>query len=78
MTYVRYVIERTKAQTPPAEKTPQPKVPAPKDGSASAEQFFNDNRRSLLNDKNGTRFNFDPTKFGGGKPVNPNVNSNIA
>ena len=78
MTYVRYVIERTKAQTPVAEKTPQPKVPAPKDGSAAADQFFNDNRRSLLNDKNGSTFNFDPSKFGGGKPVNPNVNSNIA
>ena len=78
MTYLRYVIERTKAQTPPAEKTPQPKVPAPKDGSDAAQNFFNDNRRSLLNDKNGSTFNFDPSKFGGGKPVNPNVNSNIA
>jgi len=78
MTYLRYVIERTAAQTPPAEKTPQPKIPTPKDGSASAEQFFNDNRSSLLKDKNGSTFNYDPNKFGNGKPLNPNINSNIA
>ena len=73
MTYLRYVIKRTKAQTPPGERTPQPRV----DGSAAAEQFFNDSRRSLLNDKNGSRFNFDATRFGGGRPLSPNLNSNI-
>ena len=78
MTYLRYVIERTTAQTPPAEKTPQPKVPQPKDGSSSAQQFFNDNRSSLLKDKNGSKFNFDIDKFGGGKPLNTNLNSNVA
>ena len=77
MTYLRYVIKRTVAQTPPGERTPQPKVPQPKDGSSAAERFFNDNRTSLLNDKNGSRFNFDATKFGGGRPVSPNLNSNI-
>ena len=74
MTYLRYVIKRTVAQTPPGEKTP---IPQPKDGSSAAERFFNDNRTSLLNDKNGSRFNFDATKFGGGRPVSPNLNSNI-
>ena len=77
MTYLRYVIKRTVAQTPPGERTPQPKVPQPKDGSSAAERFFNDNRTSLLNDKNGSRFNFDATKFGGGRPISPNLNSNI-
>ena len=62
MTYLRYVIKRTVAQTPPGEKTP---IPQPKDGSSAAERFFNDNRTSLLNDKNGSRFNFDATRFGG-------------
>ena len=77
MTYLRYVIKRTVAQTPPGERTPQPKVPQPKDGSSAAERFFNDNRTSLLNDKNGSRFNFDATKFGGGRPLSQNLNSNI-
>ena len=72
MTYLRYVIKRTVAQTPPGERTPQPK-----DGSSAAERFFNDNRTSLLNDKNGSRFNFDATKFGGGRPLSQNLNSNI-
>lgn len=80
MTYLRYVIERTTAQTPPAKKTPQPKVPEPqpKDSSSSAQQFFNDNRSSLLKDKNGSTFNFDLNKFGGGKPQNTDLNPNIA
>ena len=80
MTYLRYVIERTTAQTPPAKKTPQPKVPEPqpKDSSSSAQQFFNDNRSSLLKDKNGSTFNFDLNKFGGGKPQNTDLNSNVA
>ena len=77
MTYLRYVIERTTAQTPPAKKTPQPKVPEPqpKDSSSSAQQFFNDNRSSLLKDKNGSTFNFDLNKFG---PQNTDLNPNVA
>ena len=44
------------------------------DASAS-EQFFGDNRESLLNDTGGSNFIFDPSRFGGGSIIqDPNSN----
>lgn len=72
MTYLRYVIEKTTAQTLPPRRTPQPQIP---NGSATARQLFNDNRTSLLNDRNGNQFNFDLNRFDN---IFSNINSIIA
>ena len=81
--YVRYLIDAEKAvETGQKEKdkdVPRPKTtPSPKDGSAAADKFFDDNKNDLLKDNSGNSFNFDPSKFGGGGTLNPNINSNIA
>ena len=36
----------------------------PSTGSAAADEYFKDNRNSLLNDPRGTPFNYDPTRSG--------------
>jgi len=41
----------------------------PKDGSAAAQEFFEENRRSLINDTSGSTFNYDPTRYGGGSTI---------
>ena len=42
---------------------------APKDGSAAAQEFFEENRASLFNDPRGSTFTYDPTRFGGGSVI---------
>jgi len=84
MSYIRYVVTMKKASESlpasedPTKKTPQPKVPQPKDGSASAQKYFNRNKSSLLNDKKGTDFKFDVNRFGLGNPSGQNLNPDIA
>jgi len=83
--YVRYYIGDPENESKPESATTEPEEnrpkgnPSPKDGSAAATKFFDDNKNELINDKSGTDFNFDPSKFGGGgKIVTPNLNSDIA
>lgn len=45
--------------------------------ASASEQFFGDNRESLLNDTGGSNFIFDPSRFGGGSIIQ-DPNSNLA
>jgi len=52
-------------------------APAPRDGSAAAEEFFEENRNSIIEEaeKSGSNFTFDPSRFGGGRVIqDPNLN----
>ena len=43
-----------------------------------AKKFFDDNKQQLIDDTSGTDFKFDPSKFGGGSTLTPNLNGDIA
>jgi len=79
--YVRYImdkeLEAESYKKEPEEKRPAGN-PAPKDGSAAAKKFFDDNKQQLIDDTSGTDFKFDPSKFGGGSTLTPNLNGDIA
>ncbi len=70
-------LEAESYKKEPEEKRPAGN-PAPKDGSAAAKKFFDDNKQQLIDDTSGTDFKFDPSKFGGGSTLTPNLNGDIA
>ena len=53
--FSRYIINAPDGYT-------KPSAPAPRDGSAAAQEFFRDNRESVINDPRGSNF-IDPQDF---------------
>lgn len=61
MTYLRYIVRRTTAQTPPPVRTPQPQIPRDTNVLSTPQQIpFN---VGLLGDRNGNASSFDLNRF---------------